>query len=103
MHKKALEKDVILKLKSDVLVSLRDSSRCLPKYKLHEFRHVQDLRKQNKDIESIAWPLLNQDELIYKIVQSLNASKLYLISAFDQTRIHLDDEKYATIINYMQR
>jgi hypothetical protein len=30
-----------------------------------------------------------------------NASFFDMISAFDQTRIHPDDEKYATIINHM--
>ena len=49
----------------------------------------------------MAWPLPDQDKLIHNIAQSSNASKFDLISAFDQTRIHPDDEKYATIINHM--
>jgi hypothetical protein len=49
----------------------------------------------------MAWPLPDQDELLHKIARSSNASKFDLISAFDQTRIHSDDEKYATIINHM--
>src|SRR5216117_1171534 len=49
----------------------------------------------------MAWPLPDQDELIHNIVQSSNVSKFDLISAFDQTRIHPDDEKYTTIINHM--
>ena len=49
----------------------------------------------------MAWPVPDQDELIHNIVHSSNASKFDLISVFDQTRIHADDEQYATIINHM--
>src|SRR5437773_9380787 len=49
----------------------------------------------------MAWPLLDQEELVHKIARSSNASIFDMISAFDQTRIHPDDVKYATIINHM--
>ena len=52
-------------------------------------------------MESIAWPMPDQEELVHNIARSSNGSFFDMISAFDQTRIHPDDEKYATIINHM--
>src|SRR5437667_9595729 len=105
MHKKALEKDIMPKLESGILQYTSEiplaASYIVLKHELGEFRHVQDLRKRNEDTESMAWPLLDQDELIHKIVQSSNALKFDLISVFDQTRIYPDVEKYVTIINHM--
>src|SRR5208282_651661 len=43
----------------------------------------------------------DQEEFVHSIARSINASMFDMISAFDQTRIHPDDEKYATIINHM--
>jgi hypothetical protein len=53
-------------------------------------------------MENMAWPLPDQEELVHKIAKSSNASIFDMISAFDQTRIHPDDVKYAMIINYME-
>ena len=50
----------------------------------------------------MAWPMPDQEELVHNIARSTNASMFDMISAFDQTRIHPDDEKYATIINHME-
>ena len=49
----------------------------------------------------MAWPLPDQEELVHNVARSTNASIFDMISAFDQTRIHPDDVKYATIINHM--
>src|SRR5438045_7382606 len=49
----------------------------------------------------MTWPMHDQEELVHNIARSTNASMFDMISAFDQTRIHPDDEKYATIINHM--
>ena len=49
----------------------------------------------------MAWPLPDQEELVHNIARSSNASIFDMISAFDQTRIHPDDVKYAMIINHM--
>ena len=77
------------------------ASHMVPKKELETYRHVQDLRKRNADTESMAWPMLDQEELVHNMAHSSNASIFDMISAFDQTRIHPDDEKYATIINHM--
>jgi hypothetical protein len=60
------------------------------------FRHVQDLRKRNPDTDTLAWPMPDQEELVHKIARSSNASVFDIISAFDQTRIGPEIEKYAT-------
>lgn len=103
-HKAALEKDVNAKLWSGILQYTSEvplaASYMVPKAN-RALCHVQDLRKRNKDMESMAWPLPDQEELLHKVACSSNASIFDLISAFDQTRIHPDDEKYATIINHM--
>ena len=103
-HKRALEEDVKAKLKSGILRYTSEiplaASHMVPK-KENKLRHVQDLRKRNLDTESMAWPLSDQEELVHKIARSTNASIFDMISAFDQTRIHPDDVKYATIINHM--
>jgi len=87
MHKKALEKDIIPKLESGILWYTSEiplaAWHVVPKHELGEFQHVQGLRKRKEDTESMAWPLPDQDELIHKIVQSSNALKFDLISAFD--------------------
>src|SRR5438552_4919686 len=49
----------------------------------------------------MAWPLPDQEELLHNVAHSSNASMCDMISAFDQTRIHPDDEKYVTIINHI--
>ena len=70
----------------------------VPKSEPDTYRHVQDLRKRNADIESMAWPMPDQEELVHNAARSTNASMFDMISAFDQTRIHPNDEKYTTII-----
>jgi len=104
-HKAQLEKNVNPKLKSGIYRYTSEvplaASHMVPKADPAELRHVQDLRKRNEDTESMAWPLPDQEELLHKIARSTNASIFDMISAFDQTRIHPDDEKYATIINHM--
>ena len=104
-HKKALEQDVAAKLESGILAFTTEvplaASHMVPKQQPGELRHVQDLRKQNENTESMAWPLPDQEEVVHKIAQSTNASLFDLISAFDQTRVDPRDEKYATIINHM--
>ena len=52
-------------------------------------------------MESMAWPMPDQEELVHNMARSSNGSIFDMISAFDQTRIHPDDEKYATIINHL--
>jgi hypothetical protein len=103
-HKLTLEKDVEAKLRSGILRYSSEiplaASHMVPK-KGGQLRHVQDLRKRNLDTESMAWPLPDQEELVHKIAKSSNTSIFDMISAFDQTRIHPDDVKYAMIINHM--
>ncbi|TMC16719.1 MAG: hypothetical protein E6J34_19695 [Chloroflexi bacterium] len=104
-HKQALERDVKAKLQSGILRYTSEiplaASHMVPKHEANQFRHVQDLRKRNEDTEPMAWPLPDQEELVHKIARSSNASIFDMISAFDQTRVHPNDEKYATIINHM--
>ena len=104
-QKKALEKDTNAKLQSGILCHTSEiplaASHMVPKKEPGTHRHVQDLRKRNVDTESMAWPMPDQEELVHNIARSSNGSFFDMISAFDQTRIHPDDEKYVTIINYM--
>ena len=104
-HKQALERDVNAKLQSGILRYTSEiplaASHMVPKSEPDSYRHVQDLRKRNADTESMAWPMPDQEELVHNIARSSNGSIFDLISAFDQTRIYPDDEKYATIINHM--
>ena len=103
-HKSALEGNVDGKLKAGIIRYSSDiplaASHMVPK-KDGAFRYVQDLRKRNADTDTLAWPMPDQEELVHKIARSSNASVFDLISAFDQTRIEPESEKYATIINHM--
>ena len=104
-HKKALEQEVTVKLQSGILRYTSDvplaASHMARKHEPSKFQHVQDLHKRNEDMESMAWPLPDQEELLHNVAHSSNASMCNMISAFDQTRIHPDDEKYTTIINHI--
>ena len=104
-HKQALEEIVKPKLKSGILRFTSDvplaPSHIVPKSEAGKFREVQDLRKRNEDTESMSWPMPDQEELVHRVAQSSNVSVGDMISAFDQTRIDPQDEKYATIINHM--
>ena len=71
------------------------------KKELDNYRHVQDLRKRNSNIESMTWPMLNQEELMHNIARSSNESVFDMISTFNQIKVHPNDEKYAMIINHM--
>ena len=105
-QKQALEKDVNAKLQSGILRYTSEiplaAFMMVPKKEPNTYRHVQDLRKRNADTETMAWLMPDQEELVHSIARFSNASVFDMISAFDQTRIHSDDEKYATIINHMR-
>ena len=57
VYKQALERDINAKLQSDILCFTSEISlaafHMISKKKLNNYRHVQDLRKRNLDIESM--------------------------------------------------
>ena len=60
------------------------------------------LQNWNEYTDAMVWPLPDQDELLHKIAQSLNMSKVDHISGFDQTTIYLDiTRNFAAIINHL--
>jgi hypothetical protein len=104
-HKTALEENVKERLEAGIMVYSSEiplaASHMIPKKEEGKFRHVQDLRKRNADTDTLAWPMPDQEELVHNIARSANASFFDVISAFDQTRIELESEKYTTIVNHM--
>lgn len=104
IHKQTLKQDIEAKLWSGICRYISEiplaASHMVPKHEPGRFRHVQDLRKRNEDTERMAWPISDQEELVHSIARSSNASMFDMISAFDQTRVHPNDEKYAMIINH---
>ena len=70
-HKAALEKDVTPKIQSGILRYTLEvplaASHMVPKHEPKELRHVQELQKQKEDTESMAWPLLDQEELVHNM------------------------------------
>ena len=54
-------------------------------------RHVQDLRRRNKDTETLVWPLPPTDDIIDKVARSPERSKIDLVQSFDQIRVEPSD------------
>ena len=104
-HKKALEEDVKAKLESGILRYTSDvllaASHMVPNHEPDKFRYVQDSGKRNEDTESMSGPMPDQKEVVHKVAKSSNVFVGDMISAFDQTRVDPQDEKYGTIINHL--
>jgi Reverse transcriptase (RNA-dependent DNA polymerase)/Retroviral aspartyl protease/Zinc knuckle len=90
-HKKALEADIELKLRAGIIVPTTEiplaTSHMVPKKDPGEFRHVQDLRRRNKDTETLVWPLPLTDDIVDKVARSPERSKIDLVQSFDQIRV----------------
>ena len=90
-HKKALEADIELKLRAGIIVPTTElplaTSHMVPKKDPGEFRHVQDLRRRNKDTETLVWPLPPTDDIVDKVARSPERSKIDLVQSFDQIRV----------------
>ena len=56
-----------------------------------ERRHVQDLRRRNKDTETLVWPLPPTDDIVDKVARSPERSKIDLVQSFDQIRVDPPD------------
>jgi hypothetical protein len=103
-RKEALEKDIEAKQESGILAYPSNvplaASYMVPKHEPGKYRHVQDLRKGNENTESRAWPMPDHEELTNNVAQSSNLLVADQISAFDQTRVEPEDEKFTAIINH---
>ena len=94
-HKRALEADIELKLRAGIIVPTTElplaTSHMVPKKDPGEFRHVQDLRRRNKDTETLVWPLPPTDDIVDKVARSPERSKIDLVQSFDQIRVEPTD------------
>src|SRR5437667_4611664 len=59
----------------------------VPKKDPGEYRHVQDLRRRNKDTETLVWPLPPTDDIVDKVARSPERSVIDLVQSFDQIRV----------------
>jgi hypothetical protein len=94
-HKKALEAGIESELHAGIIVPTTErslaTSHMVPKKDPREFRHVQDLRRRNKDTETLAWPLPPADDIADKVARSQERSKIDLVQSFDQIRVDPSD------------
>ena len=90
-QKKQLDADIDLKLRAGIVVPTTElplaTSHMVPKKDPNERRHVQDLRRRNKDTETLVWPLPVTDDIIDDVARSPERSILDLVQSFDQIRV----------------
>jgi hypothetical protein len=91
VHKQALDNDIDIKLRAGIIVPTINvplaTSHMVPKKNPGTYRHIQDLRRCNKDTDTMVWPLPPTEEVVDKVAHS----KLDFIQAFDQIRVVSSD------------
>jgi hypothetical protein len=94
-HRKDLEADIDLKLRAGIVVPTTElplaTSHMVPKKDPGERRHVQDLRRRNKDTETLVWPLPQTDDITDKVARSPERSKIDLVQSYDQIPVDPPD------------
>jgi hypothetical protein len=94
-HKETLEADVELKLRAGIVVPTTEISVSYLLYGLQEgldeLRYVQDLRRRNKDTETLVWPLPVTDDIIDEVARPPECSMLDLVQSFDPIRVDPSD------------
>jgi transposase InsO family protein len=94
-HKQALDKDIDIKVNAGIVIPTTNvplaTSHMVPKKDPGTYRHVQDLRRRNKDTETMVWPLPPTEEVVDKVARSKQRSKLDFIQSFDQIRVAPED------------
>ena len=87
MHKKARDEDLDLKIKAGIIVPTTEvplaTSHMVPKKEPGTYRHIQDLRQRNKEMDTMVWPLPQREEIVQKVVRMRQKSKLDVIQSFD--------------------
>ena len=93
--KRDLEADIELKLRAGIIVPTTElplaTSLMVAKKHPGERRHVQDLRRRNKDTETLVWPLPVREDIVEDVARSPERSLLDLIQSFDLIRVHPPD------------
>ena len=84
-----------MKLRAGIIVPTTElplaTSDMVAKKNPGELRHVQDLRRRNKDMETLVWPLPPTDDIVDKVARSLERSIIDLVQYYDQIRVALSD------------